>query len=355
MSCSSKCVWISLTFIVCLSSFSYAQDYTANPGDGNWENATTWTPTGVPGDNDIILIPEGSSVWVTDDYSLNNAIMIVEGELVMSYTQTCIICFDYGSLTFTGSESGVILEDNATVTDNTWLERDQLLISVQENTFWSGDACRRNCGTQTGTFTSNGTTYEPQGLVNPLPVALLHFTATAQNKSVSLRWATASESNNSHFEIERSADGYTYERIGSHRGAGDSNDYREYQFIDSRLPVTRDHVIYYRLKQIDFDGQYEHSDIVAVQVKPFASQELTIYPNPFRSHFSVRFTSLTQGQATLSVVNMKGKQVFSRLIDVSPGINELDIDQVPNVPPGIYSVAIISNAIQVRETVEKGP
>ncbi|MBL7980958.1 MAG: hypothetical protein JNL52_04030 [Flavobacteriales bacterium] len=98
---------------------------------------------------------------------------------------------------------------------------------------------------------------------NPLPVELVSFTAEAQRQEVLCKWITASEWNNDHFTVERSADGLTFEAVGLVRSLGDSWDLRAYSFTD-KAPLPG--VSYYRLRQTDLDGSWVHSAVVAVEM-----------------------------------------------------------------------------------------
>ncbi|MBW6498623.1 MAG: hypothetical protein K0B09_09560 [Bacteroidales bacterium] len=101
------------------------------------------------------------------------------------------------------------------------------------------------------------------GIDNPLPIELLSFTAKYQDGKVLLNWATGSEINNDYFTLERSRDAVDAEIIGFIDGAGNSSHTLHYQFIDhDPLPG----ISYYRLKQTDYDGSFEYSQWVAVQV-----------------------------------------------------------------------------------------
>jgi hypothetical protein len=101
------------------------------------------------------------------------------------------------------------------------------------------------------------------GIDNPLPIDLLSFTAKYQDGKVLLNWATGSEINNDYFTLERSRDAVSAEIIGFVDGAGNSSQTLHYEFIDhDPLPG----ISYYRLKQTDYDGSFEYSQWVAVQV-----------------------------------------------------------------------------------------
>jgi hypothetical protein len=119
-------------------------------------------------------------------------------------------------------------------------------------------------------------------LSTPLPVELISFKAKAQDKSVLLTWSTATEINNKEFIIERSSDGRAWSGIGSVNGAGNSTIKIDYSFVDER---PKRGVMYYRLKQTDFDGAYEYSNVVSVEM--VKESELYAYPNPSNNSFAI--------------------------------------------------------------------
>lgn len=130
----------------------------------------------------------------------------------------------------------------------------------------------------------NGTTgyYFSIGSVNiistPLPIELVDFTADVQqDRSVRLKWQTASETNNDFFTIERSRDGTNWQQLYTIEGAGNSSLMLSYAAVD-RFPFTGHS--YYRLKQTDYDGQFSYSMIRVVQIEDFQSNELMAFPNP---------------------------------------------------------------------------
>ena len=109
------------------------------------------------------------------------------------------------------------------------------------------------------------------------PVEFLTFTGRLENYVVHLGWATATESNNSHFLVERSVDGGPYTVIGQIAGANDSQQRLDYVFADYDYVNA---VIYYRLRQVDFDGTEAFSDVIAIDATHDYAQALTMYPNP---------------------------------------------------------------------------
>ena len=120
----------------------------------------------------------------------------------------------------------------------------------------------------------------------PLPVSLTAFTAQLEGPAaVRLRWATATETNNAGFTVERSLDGRTFAAVGTVPGAGTSLTPRTYNLLDAQLPAGAS-PLYYRLRQTDLDGTAHLSPVVAV-VLPGASVQFTAYPNPAHSRVSI--------------------------------------------------------------------
>ena len=97
--------------------------------------------------------------------------------------------------------------------------------------------------------------FELYEIVNvSLPVEMLYFEGIGYETTNLLKWATASEQNSNYFSIERSVDGYDWREVGKKESAGNSNEMIEYSYVDL---FTNNSVVYYRLQQYDFDGQYK--------------------------------------------------------------------------------------------------
>lgn len=113
--------------------------------------------------------------------------------------------------------------------------------------------------------------------LNPLPVELVSFTATKDNDVVNLLWETATERNNDYFVVQRSLDGKVFEDIIWEKGQGNSNVLTSYENVDL---YPNPGMNYYRLKQVDLDGQESTSKVQMVEFDSDAKKDLLVYPNP---------------------------------------------------------------------------
>lgn len=180
---------------------------------------------------------------------------------------------------------------------------------------------------------------------NPLPVALLNFNAYPVNKEVRLDWSTATEVNNDHFEVLRSKDGISFERIAVVEGGGNSSQTLFYQTMD---PAPLSGLSYYRLKQVDFDGHSAYSAIVPVRFSQ--KNTFTLYPNPATDHLSLLFSEISDKESRiLRFLNYAGQQVFEmKLLPFSGNSIELPIG---NLPAGIYITEMITSEGDVERAL----
>ncbi|MFT4062741.1 MAG: T9SS type A sorting domain-containing protein [Edaphocola sp.] len=167
----------------------------------------------------------------------------------------------------------------------------------------------------------------------PLAVSLLSFTAKKQNSEALLEWATASERNNKYFAIERSADTREWATIGtveSKAENGNSSSLLSYDFTDENPLNGRN---YYRLKQVDNDGQYKFSTIQSVFFE--TANSVKIYPNPTATAIAIE---TTLDNAAVSVFDMEGRKILSQTMS---GTNPtLDISTLPT---GNYVLKVDNN------------
>lgn len=169
----------------------------------------------------------------------------------------------------------------------------------------------------------------------PLPVSLATFTATKSSSSTQLSWRTASELNNAHFSIERSADGREYKEIGVVQGHGTSLEPRSYTYTDESPAHGLN---YYRLRQVDFDGQYEYSQVVSVQFSS-GKESVQLFPTLVRQQVELRFGAPADSEGNVRIFNQSGREV--QRVDFAPDTESLLIP-VEALPGGQYFVRVQS-------------
>jgi len=159
-----------------------------------------------------------------------------------------------------------------------------------------------------------------------LPVLLSKFYAKPEPNGNNIIWETAQEFNNDHFEIERSYDGENFEKIAYIAGSGTKNSTTTYMFFDDK--VNNDFNVYYRLKQVDFDGFIHYSNIIYLNGNEENASSVTLYPNPLEegTTLNLKFGDFDEGDAQISLYDLAGKLIDSYTIDaVKPnGIYEVE-------------------------------
>lgn len=191
-----------------------------------------------------------------------------------------------------------------------------------------------------------GTTCIAETIVSAqvLPVELIDFKAKVQEGNVTLNWATASELNSSHFELERSNDGREFEKIGKVQGSGTSSERIDYKFQDKEPLVGEN---YYRLKQVDFDGTFEYSKITYASIKN--SSEMVFFPTQVQSLATLQFNTEEGGDLNISIFDSLGKMIMSQAYIADEGLNSYDLE-IGHLAPGAYFISIEGDNYQVTTT-----
>jgi len=166
-----------------------------------------------------------------------------------------------------------------------------------------------------------------------LPIELISFTAENADNGNLCKWTTASETNNDYFVLERSFDGENFDKVEQIKGygAGTTTETRYYEYTDIK---ACDGVVYYRLRQVDIDGQDSYSDIVALNCMK-SKDALSVYPNPARSTLSFSFSEDADGVINIQILDVYGKVVKWERSSTQHGLNNLSTN-VEQLAPGVY-------------------
>lgn len=237
-------------------------------------------------------------------------------------------------------------------TPGDWL-CDELTIAHWKTDHWEeeysaltpGSSCLQGNG---GSVKTTGTvsTFSPFTLggkgIHSLPIELLSFNAKVNNNTVLTKWTTSVEIDNDYFTLERSADALNFSEVAKIRGAGNSTQQIDYEWLDEQpLPGTS----YYRLKQTDFDGQFSYSNIISVKMKSESTYKL--YPNPARNQVFV-YVSQPTAELIIRINDVTGREVFAETLTEASS-QTVHIPTSGILPSGMYFVRIINGADEVVE------
>ncbi|HEY6162905.1 MAG TPA: G8 domain-containing protein [Bacteroidia bacterium] len=303
-----------VAFFILLASFGHklsGANCTAQVNNGNWSNPATWSCGHVPTNGDFVTIPAGITVIVD----------------IVTNVLSNVHIWVYGTLYFQGGQK-IRLDCNSSLV-----------------VFSGGTLAGDNNGSKIeycGTYVWDGPGPDPGPFAYPnsaLPIDLLSFSAiVSAQKEVDLTWVTASENNNSYFVIERTVEGTHFDSLQLIPGSGTTTTVHYYSSIDNE-PLKG--ISYYRLKQVDNNGQFTYSQIVAVELD-------VLYPNPCgnASAYILLPTEYQGKEIELSVYGARGAKVIQKSVVVPAGSGPFPImlvdDCSASLAAGIYTVLVQS-------------
>lgn len=172
--------------------------------------------------------------------------------------------------------------------------------------------------------------------VVPLPVEGLEFYGKKQNGEIQLFWTTTMEIDNDYFEVQKSLDGINYEVIATIEGAGNTQQAQYYESLD-RQPTKGWN--YYRLRQIDFNGQFQYSNVIAFDYQQLFTDAIRVSPNPAQTLVNLSFSAEEPGPYVISICNEIGNSVLIRTELVKRGRNVIELD-IQHLAAGVYTVLV---------------
>jgi hypothetical protein len=174
-----------------------------------------------------------------------------------------------------------------------------------------------------------------------LPVKLIMFNAEKVHNDVVINWIVSEETNFSHYELERSTDGNTFEKAGRVESLWQNNQtaytYRDSSII-SRVNVP---VILYRLKMVDKDGRYAYSRIAVVRREGETKLSFKVFPNPSQGDLFLHFSLPTFSVVDLQIVNSVGSVLFTKQIALPAGESILSNSILTAHAPGLYMIRTV--------------
>ncbi|HMN16903.1 MAG TPA: YCF48-related protein [Ignavibacteriaceae bacterium] len=175
-----------------------------------------------------------------------------------------------------------------------------------------------------------------------IPVELINFSAEQIENKILLKWITATETNNSGFQIERQEAKKSriedWKNIGFVNGNGTTTEPRLYSFVDENLSAGK---YQYRLKQTDFDGSFEYSNTIEVEISiPTRFSLNQNFPNPFNPSTIIKYSLKDDGRVSLKIFNSLGEEVRTLVNEIKPAGNYEVEFNASELPSGIYIYSI---------------
>lgn len=355
-------LFFSLIFTATSATFNSIQN-------GDWNNDNTWDGSGIPNSNgDVIHIYH--DVVMTNDinFSFDSLIIYSGGSLVgnyylmvkancylglYNYLEVCDLEFANGSVIYIDASASLQVNCdfiNRNNSDDVEINGTVNVVGNFDN--GNGGVVFGTGSITAGTYTGVGTTFgvQPNSSIPPgatvplpLPIELVKFSAELKyDKTIEINWTTTSETNNDYFSILRSANGRSFETILTTNGAGNSNYSINYSVIDyNPLPG----ISYYRLKQVDFDGKFELSDIISIDNSTnniVDNGVIDVYPNPV-SHDQDLYLTLnglgSEKEVLVVVVDILGQELYSKVLFTDLNGESISaIDPHKQLPNGTYII-----------------
>jgi hypothetical protein len=201
------------------------------------------------------------------------------------------------------------------------------------------------------TFNNEQDVYYSYIAPNIVPVELVSFTSFVEGNNVTLSWSTATELNNRGFEIERSLNRIDWITIGFKEGKGTTTEPQQYSFSDN-LSGVKSSRLYYRLKQLDFSGSFEYSNILEIEIAPTAFSLSQNYPNPFNPSTKIKYSIPQSSDVVIKVFDILGNEAATLVNEQkTAGSYEIEFD-ASSFPSGVYFYQIkAGNFVQTKRMI----
>jgi len=201
--------------------------------------------------------------------------------------------------------------------------------------------------TFTNLFTLGGS-----GSDTPLAIELLSFSAKCEQKSIRLDWTTATENNNSHFIIEKSTDGLTWNYVAAINGAGTVNQIQNYNYSDNEIVENTEY--YYRIADVDFDGTIHYSPVISILCYT-ENEGLLVYPNPAKTELTIQIMSPQETDIYYYMTDVFGRTVLKENTFSHQGINTIQVN-ISDLSDAVYMLYVSTGtkqAIRVKQVIIK--
>jgi hypothetical protein len=268
-----------------------------------------------------------------------------------------VFIFKFGGAFTTAASSTIYMTNGTSACNVFWVAEGA--ISMAASTVMKGTLISHNGAISMGTTGSlEGRMFSTTGAVSVynlmapsppcsvLPVKLTSFSGACDKQKMVLKWTTATELNNKYFTIEQRDETFNWQVIGRVEGAGNSTSLQTYSFTAVQPDKA---LLFYRLKQTDFDGNYKYSEVITgKQCRNEPAESITLYPNPSSGAFSVSFAGDQRQVYLTQIFNSQGLKIYETTV-LQPRVD------LTAKSPGVYFVYfhLLSKTICRKITVSR--
>jgi len=304
---------------------------TAVVNNGNWGTNSTWSLNRQPGNGDTVLIPANKTVLFNTDENLNGVLIRIYGVLNMNAGKklnldnvSVIRVYPGGTIMGTGSS-------------------DQIRIG-------STHVFDGNEPDITGPMFADQTTGSGFAPMQVMPVTFVNFYVTKDKDQVKIYWSTATESNNDHFELERSFEGSAYYHIANIAATNNPSG-SSYSYNDDISSIRTAETIFYRLKIVDKDQSYDYSNVVSIRMP--LQTNLVVKGNPFNDRIRIQLIATQKDNLQMKLYDESGRTVAEKTITVLPGSNQIDWNNLQLLASGNYVIELRTSKERFSQKVVK--
>lgn len=184
-----------------------------------------------------------------------------------------------------------------------------------------------------------------------LPLTIDQFNGFYDNGVIQLRWTTFTEINMDHFDVERSTDGTNFRQIGRVDAAGNEKGNTPYSYLDISAERGSN---FYRLAMVDNEGNYTYSNVITISVDVKGISVSVVYPNPFSKRVQVKLDCTRPSEeVTIRVIDNAGAVVRTQVEKLGKGENNIVIQNVAELPSGVYYLEVIGDHRSMKTKLMK--
>jgi uncharacterized protein len=189
---------------------------------------------------------------------------------------------------------------------------------------------------------------ENLGPTATLPVNFTEFNVKEENNTALVNWSVSNAVNHAHFDVERSTDGRNFEKIYVENQILINGTSYSFSFTDRNIPAAA--LIYYRIKQVNTNGDFYYSEIRSIRIS-LKRSEISVYPNPAKGTLNIDYTSTETNTITITVVDALGRTVFTEQRKVPAGKNIETVD-IHNLNKGNYTLLIYNSSSSDKQVFQ---